>query len=64
MAKELELSGEDKLSLVSPNSNYCQVCKTSFESYIDHIKEELHEKNIKACMANDYIMDLSDRYRK
>lgn len=42
--------------------NHCNVCKSGYEDYRDHIHSELHKANIRKSSYNRYIKEMEAKY--
>jgi hypothetical protein len=63
-SKALDQEGRicTELNAIAPSGLYCQICKESYNSYFDHIREDLHQKLSSTNPANEYIADLCSAY--
>lgn len=46
-----------------PPSNYCQLCKTSFQDYLEHTHSQQHSQQIAASIANHFIEELAGQFK-
>lgn len=46
-----------------PPSNYCQLCKTSFQDYLEHTHSQQHSQQIAASIANQFIQELAGQFK-
>ena len=41
-----------------PSSVYCQICKETYEDYLDHVNSKYHMRHLRASKANNFINEL------
>ena len=46
-----------------PPSNYCQLCKASFQDYLEHTHSQQHSQQIAASIANRFIQELAGQFK-
>ena len=47
-----------EISFPMPSSSYCQVCRSTFTKFQEHISSKLHLQKIRTNQANDFIHDM------
>ena len=58
------LRDQVELPLPVPTTNYCQICKNTYQQYEDHLKESSHQRQARFSKANTYISQLCKVYSK
>ena len=53
-----QMSTEEELIAVAPNSNYCQICQERFEDYFVHIMQNSHAMRMSQSDGTEKIKDL------
>jgi hypothetical protein len=61
---EAELSNHVKKNLIqemqvaNPSPNFCQICRCSFDSYVEHIADRTHSRSLAQKQGNKWILEI------
>lgn len=45
------------MQVVNPTPNFCQICRSSFDSYIEHIADRTHSRTLTQKQGNKWILE-------